>query len=349
MKIWLMRLAFLGAFAFLGLTVLNASWLANVPRGKPLMISHGGTGQYFDRTTLTEGECPAAAIEQQVHPYIENTLPAIMRASDLGVRMVAVDLQASADGELVVFGDSTLDCRTDGSGPVSSLTLDELRRLDAGHGYSDDGGQSFPLRGSAKGEIRSITDIVRAYGLRKPLMFRFASDDAAQADLLLAKLAEAGRDPVETRDAFVGPAAPIARIRERLPEAWAFVPEQAQQCASDYVLGGWYGALPASCKGGTMLVPVDEQWKFWGWPNRLIQRMEEHGGEIIVTGPDAAHDRLTGLTLPEQLGDIPSTFNGFILVDDTWNVAPALYPARDGRSIPLREASAQALQKRREQ
>ena len=348
MKRWLMRLGFAAAFAFLALTVVNASWLAEVPRGKVKLISHGGVGQYFDRTALAAGDCPATKIEEQSHPYLENTLEGVSRAQDFGVRMVAVDVQRTKDGDLAVFGPATLDCLTDGSGPVSAKTMAELRLMDAGHGYSDDGGKTFPLRGTGVGKIRSLGDIARAYGQMRPMMFRFGSDDAAEADLLLAKLKEAGRDPARSKDAFTGHATPVARIRSLLPDAWAFSPEEARQCASDYVLTGWYGSLPASCKGGTMLIPVDEQWKFWGWPNRLIQRMEEQGGTVIVTGPDADYDALTGLTLPEQLGDVPDSFNGWLLLDDTWNVAPALYPAKDGRGDVQRDAAARALEARRD-
>lgn len=347
MKKWLMRLGFAAAFAFLALTVVNASWLAETPRGKVKLVSHGGVGQYFDRTELAAGECPATRIEEQSHPYLENTLSGTSRAGDFGVRMMAVDLQRTRDGELAVFGDDTLDCFTNGTGPVSARTMAELAALDAAYGYSDDGGTSFPLRGTGVGKIRPVRDMVNVNGKMRAMLFRFGSNDAAEADLLIAKLREAGRDPVQSKDAFVGPAAPIARIRALLPDAWAFTPEDGHQCAADYVLTGWYGALPDSCKGGTMLIPVDEQWKFWGWPNRLIQRMAEQGGTVMVTGPDAAYDTLTGLTMPEQLGDVPDSFNGWLLVDDSWNVIPALNPLRDGRGDVQREAAIRALEARR--
>src|SRR2546430_9971405 len=37
-------------------------------------------------------------------------------------------------------------------------------------------------------------------------------------------------------------------------------------------------------------------------------------------------------SLPEQLGEIPSTFTGYVLVDDIWTVGPALRPDRDIRN-----------------
>jgi len=62
----------------------------------------------------------------------ENTLPAIARAIELGCAMAEVDVRYTADGELVLVHDETLDRTTDGSGPVAVKTLAELRRLDAG-------------------------------------------------------------------------------------------------------------------------------------------------------------------------------------------------------------------------
>ena len=46
-----------------------------------------------------------------------------------------------------------------------------------------------------------------------------------------------------------------------------------------------------------------------------------------------------GLTLPEQLGEIPSTFNGYVWVDDIWTVGPALRPGRDFRTQAQMDAA----------
>ncbi len=62
----------------------------------------------------------------------ENTLAAFRHAIDAGMRMVELDVQMTADGELVVIHDETVDRTTNGTGPVGSFTLEELRRLDAG-------------------------------------------------------------------------------------------------------------------------------------------------------------------------------------------------------------------------
>ena len=64
----------------------------------------------------------------------ENTLAAIVKAAELGADMVEVDLQASADGVLVVLHDPDLSRTTDGRGSVYAHTLAELKRFDAGGG-----------------------------------------------------------------------------------------------------------------------------------------------------------------------------------------------------------------------
>jgi glycerophosphoryl diester phosphodiesterase len=59
-------------------------------------------------------------------------MAAFRKAVDLGAGFIETDLQLSRDARLVTLHDDTLERTTDGQGPVSSRTLEELRRLDAG-------------------------------------------------------------------------------------------------------------------------------------------------------------------------------------------------------------------------
>ncbi|MBV9924175.1 MAG: glycerophosphodiester phosphodiesterase [Acidobacteria bacterium] len=77
----------------------------------------------------------------------ENTLYAFERAAAAGVDVIETDVHATADGELVIFHDEGVERTTDGAGRVGSLTLAELKRLDAAYRFSTDGGRTFPLRG----------------------------------------------------------------------------------------------------------------------------------------------------------------------------------------------------------
>ncbi|MEM7478002.1 MAG: glycerophosphodiester phosphodiesterase family protein [Planctomycetota bacterium] len=69
------------------------------------------------------------------HP--ENTLVAFREAIRLGAHMIEFDVALTKDEKLVLLHDSTLDRTTDGRGPVSALTLSELKELDAGSWKND--------------------------------------------------------------------------------------------------------------------------------------------------------------------------------------------------------------------
>jgi len=77
----------------------------------------------------------------------ENTLLAFRRALALGVDVLELDLQVTADGVLVVLHDATVDRTTNGRGAVHDMTLAALQALDAGYRWSADGGRTFPYRG----------------------------------------------------------------------------------------------------------------------------------------------------------------------------------------------------------
>jgi len=62
----------------------------------------------------------------------ENTVPAVEAAFAAGADMVEVDVQLSADGEVVLMHDATVSRTTDGAGCVAELTRAELAALDAG-------------------------------------------------------------------------------------------------------------------------------------------------------------------------------------------------------------------------
>lgn len=67
----------------------------------------------------------------------ENTLPAFEKALEMGVDGVELDVQATADGELVVLHDFSLERTTTGAGALRSHTLAQLAAIDAGVRFDD--------------------------------------------------------------------------------------------------------------------------------------------------------------------------------------------------------------------
>ena len=103
----------------------------------------------------------------------ENTLAAFRKAMELGVDAMEMDLHVTRDGEIVVIHDETVDRTTDGRGIVADLTLDELRRWDAGGKFAP------AFRGERIPTLREVIDLVTASGntrIRLILELKFHPD-----------------------------------------------------------------------------------------------------------------------------------------------------------------------------
>lgn len=107
----------------------------------------------------------------------ENTMSAFRLALDTGADGIETDVHLTKDGELVLIHDETLERTTDGNGMVSSYTLDELRRFNAGVRYSQQ--EVIPtlqellelVRGeSIRLNLEVKTDVLRYVGIESRLL-----------------------------------------------------------------------------------------------------------------------------------------------------------------------------------
>jgi len=80
------------------------------PRSQPLVIAHRGSAAHAP----------------------ENTLAAFTLAAEQDADAIELDVDLTRDGHVVVMHDAAIDRTTDGHGRVADLTLDEIRRADAG-------------------------------------------------------------------------------------------------------------------------------------------------------------------------------------------------------------------------
>ena len=309
------------------LTLSNASFLAPDPVGKPKLIAHRGGALVIEVIDAAGRDtCTAAHAYPPTHDVFENTPESMRWAVGLGAAMVEVDVAPTKDGRMVLFHDWTVDCRTDGKGETRDLTLAELKALDIGYGYTADGGKTFPLRGKRIGKMPTVEEGLAALPVH-PILFNFKSKDAREADQLFVILNASGRNSAKIGDAFYGAERPVKRMRELLPNNWSFdLRREALACSKDYVKYGWTGIVPESCRNGVLAIPINYQWAFWGWPDRLIARMDSVGARVIVFGPYEKGKSNEGLTTPQQLAKVPASFNGYIWVEDIREVGPALRP-----------------------
>ncbi len=81
------------------------------------------------RDLPTRGICAYRGASNS-HP--ENTRAAFREAICLGAHMIEMDVCFTKDRQLVLMYDVTVDRTTNGSGTIADLTLEEIKRLDAG-------------------------------------------------------------------------------------------------------------------------------------------------------------------------------------------------------------------------
>jgi len=110
----------------------------------------------------------------------ENTLASFELAVTQGAEAIELDAKLTADEQIVVFHDQTVDRTTNGSGKVLELPLAALKELDAGHWFDTSfHGVTIP----------TLEDVFEAVG-RKTFINVELTNYASPGDLLPEKVAE---------------------------------------------------------------------------------------------------------------------------------------------------------------
>lgn len=98
----------------------------------PVILAHRGDSKFFP----------------------ENTMPAFKSASDLGVDCIETDAHLTIDGICILWHDDTVKTETGEELRICSTTFDELKKVDAGRFYSNDGGKTYPFRDKGIGIVQ---------------------------------------------------------------------------------------------------------------------------------------------------------------------------------------------------
>ena len=306
------------AFVYLN----NTSRLAEPIRTGPFLVAHRALGQAFRREGLTARTCTASRMLPSEHGYLENTIPAIRAAFDYGARAVELDVHRTIDDHFAVFHDWTLDCRTEGSGPTREHALEQLQTLDVGYGYTADGGETWPFRGKGVGMVPSLEQVLTAFPERD-FFIDVKSNDPEEGELLAARLAEwtAGRPG---KIAVLGGSRPVGVIRDRLPHVRTITRPRLERCLKRYLAMGWTGFVPADCRHSVLLVPANVAPWLWGWPDRLLRRMERVGTLVVLIGDYGGEGHSRGFDDPLRLTELPAGYSGGIWTDRIDLLGPAV-------------------------
>lgn len=309
-------LVVLAGFAYLN----NTSLLASAPQGGPELLGHRGVHQTFDTTDLANDTCTAERIFPPEHEYLENTIPSMREAFDAGADVVELDVHITADDQFAVFHDWEVDCRTDGSGTTRDYTMAELKELDIGYGYTPDGGETYPLRGTGVGLMPSLDEVLEEFP-EEPLLIHVKSDDPEEGEALAARLAELG-DGRLADIAVYGGDQPIEVLREELPDVRAMSKESMIDCLLRYEAVGWTGYVPDACAGTQLHIPESYAPWLWGWPEKFTERMESAGTRVVLVA--GSGDFSEGFDTSDSLDRLPEGYSGMVWTNRVEEIGPLL-------------------------
>ncbi len=88
----------------------------------------------------------------------ENTLLSFEEAIRRGADLVEMDVQLTADNQVVVMHDTSVDRTTNGQGMVRDLPLKKIQSFDAGGWYGQDYSKEY---------VPSLSDVIRRFRARK--------------------------------------------------------------------------------------------------------------------------------------------------------------------------------------
>jgi glycerophosphoryl diester phosphodiesterase len=272
--------------------------------------------QTYHREDLENDTCTATRIHPPEHPYLENTIASMQAAFDAGADIVEFDIHPTTDGQFAVFHDWTLDCRTEGKGVTREQAMSYLKTLDIGYGYTADGGKTFPFRGKGVGLMPTMDEVLAAFPDRR-FLINIKSNDPKEGDLLAERLLLLP-DARRAQLMAYGGAAPIARLKERIPKFRAMSRKTLISCGTNYIATGWSGAIPTACHDTIVMLPSNATFAVWGWPNLFLERMARAGTLVFVTGPVVqAKNRIdySGIDDLAAAQGFPQNFPGGIWTD----------------------------------
>lgn len=221
--------------------------------------------------------CEAKHIFPPSHNYIENTVRSIKAAFECGATVVEIDIRKTSDNDLVIFHDYMLDCRTDGKGLVAEHTVQYLKALDIGYGYTPDNGKSYPLRGKGKGLMPTLYEILTTFPNRSFLIDH--KDNDKDSTKLLIKILKRFPQNQRKKLYYWGSPENLQLIQAQFPEIKQFfiLRWQAKKYFVPFLLSFGIIKIPEKCKGLVIGAPVKYVKYFWGWSWRFINKIHKSG------------------------------------------------------------------------
>lgn len=163
------------------------------------------------------------------------------------------------------------------------------------------------LRGQAG--VGAAGDEVLAEFPGRELLPHIKSDDPDEGEVLAERLTAEPHEQVADLTVYGGDA-PVAALRERMPEVRVASQELIVGCLTRYAAMGWTGLVPDTCSGMQLHVPESYGPWLWGWPTLFTERMAEVDTRVVLVAGDGGWSE--GFDTVESVERIPEGFHGLV-------------------------------------
>lgn len=272
-------------------------------------LAHRGLAQTFDVSLADWDTNTAAMIYEPEHPYLENTIPSMQAAFDLGADVVELDIQLTKDNKLAVFHDFTLEYRTNGKGKVSDYTMAELKKLDVGYGYTADNGRTYPFRGKGIGLMPELSEVFSAFP-DKELLIHAKDGNIKTFEVLWNDYLSTITEERLAQITVYGDDAGIEYLRKQSPSLRLLSMKMMKSALLKYELIGFTGYIPKELHNMELHLPLKYAMFLWGWPNKFVKRMEAVNTRVVIVAGDGKWSE--GFDTVESLKAIPKGYSGYV-------------------------------------
>ncbi|WP_338448654.1 glycerophosphodiester phosphodiesterase family protein [Niallia oryzisoli] len=298
----------------------NSSLFTKERSEDPVLLAHAGLSQTYPMEGLTGDTCTAERIYEPEHPYIGNTIPSMEAAFKEGADVVELDIHPTNDGEFAVFHDWNLECRTNGKGVTRDHTMEELKKLDVGYGYTADNGKTYPFRGKGIGLMPTLHEVL-TYFPDKQFLINIKSDDPDEGAKLADYLTSFSNERISQLSAYGGDR-PIAALKQRLPNLRVMSMESMKSCLIPYIAVGWTGYTPSACENTQIHIPEKIAPWLWGFPTKFLNRMDAANTRVVLVAGNGKWSE--GFDEAQDIERLPANFNGMIWTNRIDVIAPIM-------------------------
>lgn len=222
----------------------------------------------------------------------ENTFAAYDLAIEMGVRHIELDVHLTSDGHIVVIHDETVDRTTDGTGPVTSHTLEEIRALDAGTRFGERfRGERIPafrevierykgrlhlhieIKGRSPSLAPATADLIRHYGMEDQVTITSFQDAPLREIRVYAPELPAGWLVTEVNEQTISLARAMG-LAQICPRADTVTPELVRRLHAEGFVARAWGVATEDLMERVVLAGADGMTV--NFPDKLIAYMQKH-------------------------------------------------------------------------